>query len=69
MDIVEFAETYYDCKLPEWQKNYIRMLYELRTPTTINIVMPKNSGRTQAYIYIDQIKELFANGTQNDCKQ
>ena len=68
MDIVEFAEMRYGCKLPEWQKNHLRTLDEMRTDATIHIVMPPYSGRTQAYIYINQIKELFSNGTQNDRK-
>ena len=68
MDVVEFAEKYYNVELPDWQKKYLRLLNEMRTPTTIHIVMPKDSGRTQAYIYIDQIKELLSNGAQNDSK-
>ena len=68
MDIVEFAETRYGCELPEWQKKHIRMLDEMGKDAKIYIVMPAHAGRTQALIHLDNIKELFANGTQNDCK-
>lgn len=68
MDIVELAEKFCDARLPEWQKNYIRTLYEMGTDAKIYICMPKNSGRNQAYIHINNFKELLSNGTQNDCK-
>lgn len=68
MDIVEFAETYYGCELPEWQQKYIRMLYEMGKDAKIYIRIPNRSDRTQVLIHINNIKELFENGTQNDCK-
>lgn len=68
MDIAEFAEKFMNVKLPEWQKSHIQTLYEMGTDAKIYICMPKNSGRNQAYILIDNVKELLSNGTQNDCK-
>lgn len=68
MDIIEFAEARYRCELPEWQKNYIRMLYEMGKDAKIYICMPPHSGRTQALIHINNVKELLSNGAQNDRK-
>lgn len=68
MDIVEFAEQFYNAELPEWQKEYIRTLNKMRTDAKIYICMPKDSGRHQALIHINNIKELLSNGTQNDSK-
>ena len=69
MDVVEIAEKFYGAELPEWQKRYIRTLYEMRTDAKIYICMPPNAGRHQALIHINNVKELFANGTQNVYKQ
>ena len=68
MDIVEFAEKFAGGKLPEWQKRYIRTLDEMGKDARIYIVYPPKTGRTQAYIYLDQMKELLSNGAQNDRK-
>ncbi len=65
MDIVEFAEKFYGAEIPEWQKNHIRTLYEMRTDAKIYICMPPHSGRRQALIHINNVKELLSNGTQN----
>ena len=62
MDIAEFAEKFCGVELPEWQKNYIRTLYEMGTDAKIYICMPKNLGRNQAYIHINNIKELIHDG-------
>jgi hypothetical protein len=67
MDIVEFAERFIGVDLPEWQKKHIKTLYEMSTNEPIRIVMPKNAGRHQAYIYMNQ-KELILNGKTTDCK-
>ena len=69
MDIVEFAENFMNVELKDWQKKHIRALYEMSKNNDIRIVMPKNAGRSQAYIYIDKIKELIPNGATNDSKQ
>ena len=68
MDVVEFAENFYGAKLPEWQKNHIRTLYETGTDAKIYICMPKHAGRRQALIHINNLKELISNGAQNDCE-
>ena len=65
MDIVEFAEKFYDVKLTDWQKEHIRILERL--PRGARLVMGRN-GRV--YIYVDQpTKELIPYGQTNDCKQ
>ena len=68
MDVVEFAEKFMNVELPDWQKKYLRLLYESGKDAKIYIRMPKDSGRHQALIHINNTKELFSNGTQNDCK-
>ena len=68
MDIVELAEKFAGSELPEWQKRYIRTLDEMGKDARIYIVCPPYAGRTQAYIYLDQMKELLSNGAQNDRK-
>lgn len=68
MDVVEFAERFYGAELPEWQKEHIRALYKMHMDAKIYICMPKHSGRRQALIHINNIKELLSNGTQNDSK-
>lgn len=69
MDVVEFAEKFMNVELPEWQKKYLRLLYETGKDAKIYIYMPPHAGRTQALIHINNTKELLSNGTQNDCKQ
>ena len=68
MDIVEFAEKFCDVQLPEWQKKYLRLLYETGKDAKIYICMKKNAGSHQALIHINDTKELLSNGTPNDCK-
>ena len=68
MDVVEFAEKFYGAELPEWQKEYLRLLYETGKDAKVYICMPPHAGRTQALIHINNIKELLSNGTQNDRK-
>ena len=67
MDIVDFAEKFMNLELKEWQKRHIRLLDRMRKDGRIYIVMPKNAGRSQVYIYMNQ-KELIPNGATNDCK-
>lgn len=67
MDIVEFAEKFMNVELKDWQKEHLRVLYEKYSKNgDIRIVMPKNAGRTQVYIYMDQFKELISNGKTLD---
>lgn len=66
MDIAEFAEKFMDVELKDWQKKHIRELYKMSHAGAIRIVMPKDAGRHQAYIYMN-LKELIPNGTTNDC--
>ena len=65
MDIVEFAEKFMNIELQDWQKEHLRMLDKMRHDSKIRVVMPKNNGRHQVYIYMDQYKELMSNGTPN----
>ena len=62
MDIVEFAEKFMNAELLDWQKEHIRLLYEKYRDDDIRIVMPKNAGRHQIYIYMNQCKELIQHG-------
>lgn len=68
MDVVEFAEKFMNVQLPEWQKKYLRLLYDSGRDAKIHICMPKNAGRHQALIHINDTKELLSDGTTNDCK-
>ena len=61
MDIVEFAEKSYGAKLPDWQKEHLRKVYELSKDHNIRIVMRK--GR--AYTYLIP-KELTRYGQTSD---
>ena len=67
MDIIEFAEKFMNVELKDWQKEHIRVLYDMRRDSNIRIVMPRHAGEHQVYIYMNQ-KELIPNGAANDCK-
>lgn len=60
MDIVEFAENVCGMKLYDWQKEYIRKLYELSRDGKIHIVMGKG-GRVYTYLEPKTLKELIQN--------
>jgi hypothetical protein len=62
MDIVEFTENICGTKLDEWQKPYIRFLYDLTRKYDVKVVMGKNG---QVFTYIHQ-KELSQNGNTNN---
>lgn len=64
MDIVDFAENICGAKLNDWQKHYIRFLYDLSRKGDVRIVMGKDG---QVFTYIKQ-KELTQNGKTNACK-
>ena len=68
MDIVDFAEKFMNVQLPEWQKNYLRVLYEKCKDEKIHIRVVKNHGRSQFYTYIENTKELVLNGSTSDSK-
>lgn len=59
MDIVEFAEKFMNIELTEWQKIHLRNLDKLGKDASIRVVMPRHMGRHQAYIYMNQAKELI----------
>lgn len=61
MDIVEFAEKICGAELYEWQKLYLKKLYELQSKGDVRIVM---GPRNRVYIYLDPKtqKELIQNG-------
>ena len=52
MDIVEFAEKFMNVELKDWQKEHIRVLYEMSRDNDIRIVMPRHLGENQIYIYV-----------------
>ena len=64
MDIVEFAERFFDTKIPEWQKNHIRTLYEVSKENDIYIVKGRYGFRT--YVTPKTLKELTQNGKTLD---
>lgn len=66
MDIVEFAEKIVGYELPDWQKNYLRVLHEKGKDEKIYICVLQNHGRSQLYTYIKNAKELILNGSTND---
>ena len=68
MDIVDFAEKFWDVKLADWQKEHIRTLDKLGKNARIHLTMPRHLGREQAvYIYLNT-KELVLDGKTNDCE-
>lgn len=69
MDIVEYAEKVVGYELPDWQKNYLRVLYEKSTDEPVYICALKNQGRSQLYTYMKNAKELITNGKTDDHKQ
>lgn len=66
MDVVEFTEKVCDIKLFEYQKEFLRKMYELRSKGKI-YMLPRRSGW---YIYIDNTmrKELIHDGEKNAVK-
>ena len=62
MDIIEFAEKFMNVELLDWQKKHLMNLYELSRQTDIRVVMPKQAGKHQIYIYMNQTKELIQHG-------
>jgi hypothetical protein len=69
MDIIEFVEKFMHVELQEWQKLYIRKLYEVTRENDIRIVMGRG-GRVYTYLTPKTLKELTQNGeTANNSKQ
>lgn len=66
MDIVEFAERFFDTEIPEWQKNHIRTLYEVSKENDIYIVKGRYGFRT--YVTPKTLKELTQNGKTLDSR-
>ena len=65
MDIAEFVERFFDIKLRDWQKDHLRTLDKMRKDADIRIVMSRHAGESQMHIYMNNHKELFANGSSN----
>lgn len=61
MDVVEFAEKFFNVEIPEWQRNHIRTLYEVSRDNDIYIVKGRYGFRT--YVTPKTVKELTRNGT------
>ena len=66
MDIVEFAERFFDTEIPEWQKSHIRTLYEMSKDNDIYIVKGRYGFRT--YVTPKTLKELTRNGKTLDSR-
>lgn len=64
MDVVDFLENICGTKMYDWQKRYLRFLYDLSRNHDVRIVMGKNG---QVFTYIKQ-KELSQNGSTNASK-
>lgn len=65
MDIVEFAEKFYDVELVDWQKTYLRTLDQLYVDRTVRVVVvPRGAGRMFTYF---KFKELIPNGKTTNC--
>ena len=67
MDIAAFAESFMNTKLPEWQKDYLRTLYEFQQKSPdkrIYINVRPHQGRDVFYTYFKDfaLKELTQNG-------
>lgn len=66
MDIVEFVETIYEGKLPEWQKKFVLSLYKAIQEGKVSdykIRVLKDQGK-DAFIRMSQstFKEMTKNG-------
>lgn len=69
MDVVEFAEKFMNVELPEWQKIYLRKMYELTRDNDVRFVMGRG-GRVYTYLTPKTLKELTQNGeTINSSQQ
>lgn len=68
MDIVEFAEKCMHMELPEWQRKYLRTMYEVTRDNDVRIVMGKG-GRVYTYVTPKTVKELIQNGATPDSNQ
>ena len=68
MDIADFLERFAGSKLPEWQKEHIRMLYEMSRDRPIYISMRPHQGRDAFYTYLKQntLRELTQSGKTLD---
>ena len=71
MDIAVFAESFMNTKLPEWQKEYLKKLYELQRNNPdkrIYINVRPHQGRDAFYTYFKEfaLKELTQNGTTSN---
>lgn len=66
MDIIEFAERFFETKIPEWQKNHIRTLYEVSRENDIYLVKGRYGFRT--YVTPKTVKELTQNGKTFDSR-
>ena len=68
MDIAVFAESFMNTKLPEWQKEYLRTLYDFQRNNPdkrIYINVRPHQGRDAFYTYFKEfaLKELTQSGT------
>lgn len=56
MDVCEYAELVCGKKLPEWQKEHLRRIYDIAKDNDIHICMAH--GRVYTYLSPRTIKEL-----------
>lgn len=62
MDVVEYAEMIFKAKIPDWQKEYLRKLFEVSRTNDIRIVMGRN-GKVYTYLTPKTLKELSNDGS------
>ena len=65
MDVVEFVENVMNIELPEWQKIYLRKMYELTRENDVRFVMGRR-GQVYTYLTPKTLKELTQNVTAID---
>lgn len=62
MDVVEYAEMIFKAKIPDWQKEYLRKLFEVSRTNDIRIVMGRH-GKVYTYLTPKTLKELSNDGS------
>ena len=72
MDIADFLERFADTKLPEWQKEYIMMLYEIHRKNPdkriyINVRPYQDHDAFYTYFKEYALKELTQDGATLNC--
>lgn len=62
MDVVEYAEMICNTKIPDWQKEHLRKVFEVSKTNDIRIVMGRH-GKVYMYLTPKTLKELSNDGS------